>query len=130
VTVRKVCADCGAAFEAKRPQAKFCSPYCRVRAHRRPKAVPAGEMPPDPQYAVGQATLAALNLAGRADSPLGAAVLVLAARIDGSSGEPGTSVAALVREFRAAFAEAVKDARPVADPLDELKAKRDRRAAG
>ena len=131
--MRKVCAECGTGFDTIRPQqAKFCSSRCRTRAHRRvPGPVaPPGDMPPGPSRGVETATLAALNEAGKAGSPLGEAVLVLARRIDGSSSELGTSLASLVREFRASLTEVVKDARPAANALDELRARRERRSAG
>ena len=87
-------------------------------------------MPPDPQYAVEQATLAVLQQAGKAGTPAGEVLLVLARRLDGSTGELGSSLASLAREFRAALAEVTRDVRPVANPLDELRVARERRAAG
>jgi hypothetical protein len=71
-----------------------------------------------------------LERAGRLDTYLGAVALVLAERIDQSVGaSPG--LASLVRQLRATMGAALAGAEPVADPLDQLRARRDHvRAAG
>jgi hypothetical protein len=50
-------------------------------------------------------------------SALGAAALVLAARLDRSSSDTGSGVAALVRELRATMAEAMRNRPRGPDPL-------------
>ena len=70
------------------------------------------------------ATLRELEAAGRADSSVGLAALGLAARID-TAADTGASMAALVREYRATMAEAVRGASVAASPLDELRRRRD-----
>ncbi|MGZ0231122.1 hypothetical protein [Streptomyces sp. H49] len=71
------------------------------------------------------AARAELVAVGRESTAAGRAVLALARRIDSSTMEPGSSLAALIREFRASMAEAVKGAEKAADPVDALRAKKD-----
>jgi hypothetical protein len=129
--VRKVCADCGTGFDAKRPQAKFCGDRCRKRAQRRPvrPETPGNRDGLAGPGAVEQATAAELATAGRAGRPAGQCALVLARRIDQADGEPGGGLAALVREHRAALADALADVVPAGNPLDELRRRRERRFA-
>jgi len=125
-------------FTAKRSAAKYCGDTCRKRAQRNPgKVRPAEVLPLSPGPAddsapgrLAAATLAELEAAGRADSAVGQAALALARRIDSASGETGSALAAMVREHRAALAEAVRDGKRAADPLDELRARRERKSAG
>lgn len=130
--MRKACAECGTEFEAKRKAAKFCSGRCTKRAQRRPagKSDPTEVVPIAPTEPAGSltaATQATLERAGRAASATGQAALALARRIDGGHTETGSALAAMVREHRAALAEATRDAQTVSDPLDELRARRERR---
>lgn len=131
--MRKHCASCGEPFEAQRNTAKYCSAKCRVRASR--SAKPAGEAElvdegVPVEESVSEAVRGELGAAGRLASPTGRAVLALARRIDGGSRESGASLAALVKEFRASMAEALKGAEQAADPLDELRVRRERKRSG
>jgi hypothetical protein len=135
--VRKQCAVCQVPFEAKRAAAKYCSPRCRVRATRaRAAGLDGGAAaPPEPSPAVAggveAAAVAELAAAGRLGTSGGQSALVLARRIDTSAAtEMGAGLAALVKQFGVTLAEAVKGGQVAVNPLDELKAKRDRRAAG
>ena len=141
--MRKTCAMCPAEFEAKRPAAKYCSERCKKRAQRQPGGTEAKTRKPAPSVQspmecpagspLVEATLAELRRAGRDESASGVAAVALATRIDASmfSAETGAGVAAMVREHRAALADAVKDAGKAADPLDELRSRRERkRSAG
>lgn len=136
--VSKTCAVCGAGFEAKRAAAKYCGERCRKRAQRRPggtKAVKVLELPAEPtsetpSTAVAAATVVELERAGRLETAVGQAALVLAQRIDANSGETGASLASLTRDHRAAMAEALRDAEVNSDEVDELKARRERKLAG
>jgi hypothetical protein len=65
-----------------------------------------------------------LEAAGRLDSMLGQAAVVLAARVS-SPTETGASVASMTKQLRETMADAVKDAVVAADPLDELRRLRD-----
>jgi hypothetical protein len=131
--VRRQCGSCGDTFEAKRNTAKFCSDRCRVRASRSPKPPPPAEadegLAPG-EESLGDAVRAELEAAGRLSTASGRAVLALARRIDAGSRESGASLAALVKEFRASLAEAVKGAEKTADPVDELRNRRERKRIG
>ena len=125
--MREQCAVCSEPFEAKRKTAKYCSPRCRVRAARQPKAEAAAPMPVDPDAELWTATLDELTAAGRVASASGQAALLLARRLDSRLVETGSSVAAMVREHRAALADALKSASSEVNPLDELRARRERK---
>lgn len=136
--MRKRCGACGEDFEARRKTAKFCSDRCRMRAHRRPAdseqptpvASPAPAEREDDSESLTQAARAELEAAGRERTAAGRAVLALARRIDANASETGSSLAAMVREFRATLAGALAGAGEAGDPVDELKARRDRKRAG
>jgi hypothetical protein len=125
-------------FDAKRAAAKFCGDRCRKRAQRQrqPDGGPAREPVPLPAASaipagVEAAVGAELAAAGRTGTSSGQSALALARRIDGGAGEPASGLAAMVRELRAAVADAVKDGQGAVNPLDELRARRERsRAAG
>lgn len=72
------------------------------------------------------ATMAELAEVGRVDSPAGQCALVLAKRIDMGQ-ESGAGLAALVREHRAALAEAMQDRESGPSPVDMLRARRQAR---
>lgn len=128
------CDVCNESYEAKRLNSRFCSAKCRKRNQRNPASPPA---PPTPLPAVTvdedsilTTTRAELEAAGRLGTPLGQVAVRLAARLDADLRESGMGVAAIVREHRATLAEAVKGAQAAADPVDELRERRDRRRAG
>jgi len=120
--MRKVCVIDGTPFEAKRPSAKYCSERCKKRAQRRPSGVVGLPAPKLDSSApsLADATLRRLEVAGRVDSELGTAAMLAAARIDNSRTETSGGFAALMREYRATLAEAVKDAAHDDDALDEI----------
>jgi hypothetical protein len=135
--MRKVCGSCGAGFEARRASAKYCSERCKKRAQRAPghrKTPRVAPLPVDaPAVVAGSltaATEAELDQAGRIDTAVGQAALVLARRIDHAASETGSALASLVREHRATLAEALADVQSAADPLDELRTRRERKLAG
>lgn len=136
------CEECGAAFEAKRATAKYCRRACSARATRKraAAAAPAAAPPADPASvtpppgAEGMpllvaATLDELAKAKRLDTALGQAALVLAAKA-GSWSDTGSATASVVRELRATLQAALAGAETTADPLDELRARRDRKRTG
>lgn len=139
--MRKLCAEptCGGPFEAKRPNATYCSAKCRKRAQRagtaggQARTVPLPPRPDDPgeDGPVTAATRRELAAAGREESALGQGALAAARRIDTPTSDSGSAVASLIREHRAALAEALDGAKPAMDDLDELRARRDaKRHAG
>lgn len=74
------------------------------------------------------AVRAELDRAGCVDTYLGSAALVLAERIDQSTGVTGLS--ALVRSLQSTMAAVLAGVPRVADPVDELRSRRDRVRAG
>lgn len=75
---------------------------------------------------VTTATRSQLKSIGKETTPLGQASLVLAARLDAGA-DPGSAMAAMAKELRAVLAELAKSAGTVADPVDELKQRRQKR---
>ncbi|WP_406168898.1 hypothetical protein [Streptomyces sp. NBC_00996] len=135
--MEKQCGGCGKSFDAQRKTAKYCSDRCRMRAHRRPadsertgsvtSPAPAERQNTD---SLTDAVRAELKAAGRLDSAAGRVVLALARRIDAGGRESGSSLASLAKEFRAALGEALKGVETASDPVDELRARRDRKRSG
>lgn len=78
---------------------------------------------------VVRATKAELDKAGRLDTALGQQALVLARRIDEAT-DSGSALAAVAKELRVTLAEATKAASSTADPVDELRARREARRRG
>jgi hypothetical protein len=72
-----------------------------------------------------EATLASI---GKHTSPLAAAALVLAARLDAGV-DPGSAMAAMSKELRTMMAELTRSTAAVSDPVDELKQRRRQRMA-
>lgn len=137
--MRKLCFDCGIEFDAKRSAAKYCSERCKKRAQRRPGGVSeTSEVPAtqeqDERIGDAESLTAAvrteLAAAGRSESAAGRVVLALAQRIDAGDRESGASLASLVKEFRASMADATKGVKEAADPVDELRARRERKHTG
>lgn len=110
--VVKVCSGCGGQFESKAANAKRCPP---CRAGKRPSVLGA--------------VRASLVAIGRENTPMGAAAVVLAARLD-AGGDPGSAMAAMAKELRTTMLELTRTAPAVADPVDELRARRSQRKAG
>lgn len=138
----KVCESCGSRYDALRQTARYCSGKCRKRAQRSGLARPAADRASQPPAAAptsatrGRLTAAVLRElqdAGRDESALGLACLIAAERLDFSSLESGSALAALNRDFRLAYAAALEKTEATGDVLDELaKARADRiaRAGG
>ncbi len=70
-----------------------------------------------------------LAAAGRLDTALGQQALALAVKLS-SPFDTGSAMAAVSRELRAVREEALRGAEQVADPLDELRLRRDAKRAG
>jgi hypothetical protein len=126
------CDVCGIAYSAHRPNSRFCSDTCRKRAQRGALTAENGrsEAEFEGPGAVEGATLAALEAAGRLETPLGQAALTLARRLDHSEREPAAGVATVAKQLGATLEAATAGANKAADPLDELKTRRDRLFAG
>lgn len=70
-----------------------------------------------------------LERIGKTDTPLGAVATRLALRID-QGDDPGSAMAAMAKELRTTMAELMRTAGAVADPIDDLKKRRERRLSG
>lgn len=128
--MQRLCAVCATPFEAQRPQAKYCGATCRVRANRAGMSASA-----KPVIAVDNsgtdlvsAVTAELTVAGRESSALGVQAIAIAERM--TRFDTGAGLAALSKELRAVMASALQNAATVADAVDELKARRDRKRVG
>lgn len=136
--MQRNCASCGKSYEAQRPQSKYCGDTCRKRAQRNPEAVPAVPVPKAPakdpvdvqEPALVVSTIATLTAADRLETPMGVHAVELARRLTRPDTAGGT--AALSKEWRAVMAEALRNVQAAADPVDELRKRRDakRSAAG
>ena len=133
--MKRPCDLCGTVYEAKRATSKFCSSNCRTRKARGVVVdLPAGRLSgvvdeSDVPMAtpVETATLKALVEAGRLDSPLGAAAMMLARRMDSPGLDTGSAVAAVARQLEATLASATRGASAATAPQtlqDELAARR------
>ena len=67
-----------------------------------------------------------LEALGKLDTPQGSIAMVLAARLDDRD-TPATAVAATAKELDRILAEAERNAPKAKDPIDELRAARERR---
>lgn len=124
--MQRACDSCGQRYEAARSTSKFCSPTCRQRSKRSGGVVPLREIPA-PLSAVA-VTRQALEQAERLNTPAGVNALLLAAKLD-AGGDTGSAMAALSKQHLAALAEATKGVKAVADPIDELRRRRDAKRA-
>jgi hypothetical protein len=117
----RVCEGCGASFVA-RSGAKFCGATCRKRGSRRVKPGDAAPVAVDLLASVE----ADLSAGRRLETFLGQQAVTLARSM--SSGlHTGSALAALSKELRAVMDEALKGASAVADPVDEVRDRRDRK---
>ena len=127
----RTCEACGNSFAAQRSTHRFCSARCRERAH-------AGRVVPIKQRSKSEAstsklgkleraTLRKLEAAERAETVEGVHALVIAAQIDGA---PPAAVAGLSKAFLTAMEVALDGVGVAADPLDELRARRDAKRTG
>lgn len=120
--------DCGCGVILTGPATKrYSSETCRKRVQRGGVAA-APVQPVTVSTSTVEAVRAELEAAGRTHTHLGAAALALAERIDAATAVMG--FAALVKELRATMEAAVAGVREAADPVDELRARRDNKRAG
>lgn len=129
------CDVCRKPFDAKRPQARFCGATCRKRASRGAGPTVAAPKPavsaPLPAEAAGAGLIASvvneLTAAGRLSTALGQCALRLAVRMETSTVDTGAGLASMSKELRAVMAQALANAEESDDPIDELRARRDRK---
>lgn len=130
--MQRSCAVCGNGFEAQRPQAKYCGDTCRQRAKRGglAESQPSAPKVERPVSGLVDAVTAELEAAEKLNSVAGQHALELANRIVSAPGM-NTGVASLSKQLQAVLADALRGSSKQANPLDELRARRDRkRAAG
>lgn len=139
--VKLKCLECGKPFESVRRSTKHCSPTCGKRAWRRNKdrdkyrgqdRGSSGEQPVSARVPrISDATAAALEAAGRTETPLGQLALRLALRIDVGGDESGSAIAAMSKELRATLGAALAGAAADGgDVVDMLRAKREAKQRG
>ena len=128
------CDSCRVKYDARRPNSRFCSSRCRMRASRsptkapttapRPSVVPAGDTA---SAGLLIATARELEAAHVLDTVLGQLAVEVAGRIV-NPGETGASVATLAKQLRETMTAALDGSEEVVvDPLDELRSRRDRK---
>lgn len=119
----KACEGCGKPVE--KAKARFCSDACRKRASRKtdatPVAVPSG---------VVRTVRRDLEAARTLDTPLGQMTMQLAERLENAQFDTASAIAALAKELRLTLEAALAQQVRADDPMDELRARRERRHAG
>ena len=124
------CKVCGSQFAAKHPRATYCSDRCRKQNQRtQTPQLAAVSADPEPESALVGAVRRQLGDVGRLDTPDGLAALEVAKRAS-SPTETGAAVAALMRVFALTMDRALEGVAVAADPLDELRLRRDRLRSG
>lgn len=126
----RACDQCGVDYEAKRPSSRYCSARCRNRSARanggkpRPSASQPEATAPDSAIA----DHVARELGNQVDTAAGQMAIALARRLDANL-DTGSAMAAVARELRTLIVEVLGNQPQAADPIDELRARRDRRPA-
>jgi hypothetical protein len=125
--MRQTCQQCGVPWEAKSPAARFCSPRCRKAHSRGTPPVSAFRSSAPVTGVTDESTVsrvrAELAAAGRLDTFRASAALALARRIDEATAVMG--FAGLVKQLEATMDKVLEGVAVAADPVDELKARRD-----
>lgn len=140
--MERICDACGESYLAKRATSRYCSDRCRKRALRARAAevvaIDPGKKrrtrsrkppPPADEPSVAAATKTDLAAVGRLAGPLGQAAMVLAGRIDAHR-DTGSALAAVTKEWRATMSAATAGVKREANPLDELRERREARRRG
>ena len=130
--MERACDACGAPYLARSPLSRYCGSRCAKRAQRTglsrsvPEPAVVAAVPSGPG-AVEQATGEALRAVGRLGTPLGQVAVVLARRLDHPGADTGSALSAVARQLQVVMEAVTADVRPAVDPLDELRARRDRK---
>lgn len=130
------CSKCGAKLPLqqgrgrRRTMCEACSP---TRDRGKPRAAKVAAVVPIESAVKPRSVLASvtdeLTKVGMLDSHQGQLALVLAGRIE-QGDDTGAALSQMVRQLRETMASALASAEPEAvDPLDELRAKRERRGS-
>jgi len=133
--MQRHCDECGHCYTARRASSRFCGDTCGKRSQRaRAAGIPFLAVTSDdlgaPPSLLVEAVTRELDEVGRFGTVAGQAALLLAGRI-ASRRETGAATAALARELSTTMDRALGGVAKAADPLDEIRARRDRkRSAG
>ena len=127
--MQRDCASCGLQYVTRRASSRFCGGTCQKRAERARAAgmrLPAANLDDlgAPPSQLLEVVSRELDEVGRLGSVAGQAALLLAGRI-ASRRETGSATAALARELSATMDRALGGVAKPADPLDEIRARRD-----
>lgn len=126
--MQRACDICSRPYEAKRPSSRYCSDTCRKRSQRSTKPSTA-EAEASTSCGVADAVERELVAAGRRESSAGQRALFLARTLESAVADSGSAKAALDKQLATALEQALDGAKRAADPLDELRARRERRNA-
>lgn len=125
--MQRACDSCSVMYEAIRPSSRYCSARCRGRAARAGTSKPrTPSEAPTPSTSTVVADQVRRELGHLIDSAAGQMALSLALRLDAAV-DTGSAMAAVARELRSILTEMLGLAIDAADPIDELKAARERR---
>ncbi len=127
--MQRECDECGHCYTARRVSSRFCGDTCGKRSQRaRAAGIPPRAVTVDgheaPLSELERVVARELEAVGRLESVAGQVALVLARRI-GSRRESGAATASLARQFSATMDKALAGVERAADPLDEIRARRD-----
>lgn len=124
------CAYCGNPFEGQKSSAKYCSGTCRAKFSKNggPELPPPSPVVEVDHQVEGlmDAVRSELDAAGRLNSMVGQHALELANRIVNAPGM-NAGVAAMSKELSRVMSEALRTSTTTVNPLDELRARRDRK---
>lgn len=127
--MQRPCDACGKLYEAQRATSKFCSSNCRARSHAGLSPAPVASQPMPslrPSGPLEAVTERTLTEAGRIETVPGQQAMALAREIE-SRPNAGMGSAALHKALSDVMVKAMEGVQAAADPLDEIKARRDRR---
>ena len=123
----RTCGGCATGISHLQATAKACSSKCRkrmaIRAARR-------ESPEPEASPLVDRTIQTLTNTGLLDTYEGQLAVILAKRITRSSLDSGASMASLSKELRQIMADLKTSEIQVKDPIDQLRARRERRESG
>lgn len=132
--MQRSCDACGKLYEAKRVTSKYCGSGCRTRVSRaeKPKTPVRIGVAAQSAFRGGlyESTLARLEEVGRLETVLGQQALFLAQRLEASLLDSGSSLASLSKELRAVMDAALEGVAKAADPVDELRRRREAKLTG
>lgn len=125
----RVCDYCAGPIEPGKPRTtKYCSPECRTANAQQPRRESVTDLPGAEESVADplvEAVRQELTEAGRLDTVLGRQAVALAERMADAA---GAAMAALSKELRTVMGTATQGVTSQADPVDELRLRRDRKS--